>query len=299
MKCPILLRWLLCVSAVLLQPGESLHLTGDWSSNDFFKFISKFGVQKTDLHYEKETLGYIFGNITSTSKTKGSVTLAVMGRDYFSEYYSNRVIEDKEEACRKMFSRVSSVLFDSSCYSEGVDLVRKVPCPPGKLCPEEDDPWQVIRDSQFTFLIKDLSEPRFWYVSLVACYRNENTCEWHHTTDNISIHYDIWLVNGNPNNSAYNPLVYQFSFDKQNTVELYFVFFLVYCVLVPLQLYAVSRQRHPVTRLFTASLLMEYLGLILNLINVIKFVVDGVGYTDLAVAGDILDILSRVSARTL
>lgn len=81
----------------------------------------------------------------------------------------------------------------------------------------------------------------------------------------------------------------------QDTVELYLVFFLCYVVLVPLQLYAALQQRHPVTRLFTVSLLMEFIGLVFNLFHVLKFAIDGVGFEQVAVAGDVFDILSRVS----
>lgn len=80
----------------------------------------------------------------------------------------------------------------------------------------------------------------------------------------------------------------------QDTVELYLVFFLCYLVLVPLQVYAAMRQHHPVTRLFTASLILEFLALCLILLHVLKFSLDGSGFQQLAVAGDILDILSRV-----
>lgn len=81
----------------------------------------------------------------------------------------------------------------------------------------------------------------------------------------------------------------------QDTVELYLVFFLCYVVLVPLQLYAALQQRHPVTRLFTVSLLMEFIGLVFNLFHVLKFAIDGEGLEQVAVAGDVFDILSRVS----
>jgi Rhodopsin-like GPCR transmembrane domain. len=84
------------------------------------------------------------------------------------------------------------------------------------------------------------------------------------------------------------------SFLLQDTVELYLVFFLCYLVLVPLQVYAAMRQHHPVTRLFTASLILEFLALCLILLHVLKFSLDGSGFQQLAVAGDILDILSRV-----
>lgn len=63
---------------------------------------------------------------------------------------------------------------------------------------------------------------------------------------------------------------------------------------MPLQLYAVRLQKHPVTRLFTASLLLEFVAVCLILIHVLKFALDGVGYEQLEVAGDIFDILSRV-----
>uniref|UniRef100_A0A0K8TF19 GPR180/TMEM145 transmembrane domain-containing protein n=1 Tax=Lygus hesperus TaxID=30085 RepID=A0A0K8TF19_LYGHE len=286
-----LVRGLLCLW--LTSCCSATHLVGTWHTSDFFLFLSKFGVQKTDLHYEKDTLGYIFGNVTSRVPTKRHVTLTVLDKNFFLEYYTNRSLLDKDKACSRMFSKVSSVAYHPVCYADGIDLFRTVPCAANQICPDEVYPWNVVKHSQFTFAIKDLSVPRFWYVSLVACYRNETTCEWHHMPQDTILDYDIWLVNGNPNSSAYNPLVYQFSFDRQNTVELYLVFFGVYLILVPLQLYAVSRQRHPVTRLFTASLIMEFLSLAFNLVDVLKFTIDGVGYPKLAVTGDIFDILSR------
>lgn len=138
---------------------------------------------------------------------------------------------------------------------------------------------------------------RFWYVSMVACYRNETTCEWHHldSIGSYDIEFDIWLVNGNPNGSSYNTLTYQFSFDRQNTLELYLLFWLVYMVLVPLQCHAVKIQKHPVTKLFTASLLLDFIALCLILMHTLKFALDGIGFPNLAMAGDIFDILSRVS----
>lgn len=274
---------------------DSSHITGTWNTKDFFKFLIKFGVQKTDLHFQKYTLGYIFGNITARTNFSHNATFTVLDRGYFLEYYGNRTVADKDKACEKMFNKISKIAYDSVCYEDGEDFLRKVPCPKNKLCYDEDSPSDVVKGSQFTFHIEDVKEPRFWYVSLVACYRNLTTCKWHHITEEAELEYDIWLVNGNPNASSFNPLVYQFSFDRQNTLLLYLVFLLCYLILVPLQLYAVSRQRHPVTRLFTASLLLEFVGLMFNVIDVIKYSMDGVGVPNLAVAGDILDILSRTT----
>lgn len=80
----------------------------------------------------------------------------------------------------------------------------------------------------------------------------------------------------------------------QDTVEFYLLFFIIYALLVPVQVYAASHQKHPVTRLFTSSLFLEFFGVLLNLLNSLKFAVDGEGLPYLAVIGDVLDILSRV-----
>ena len=151
---------------LVLTSVQSTHLQGTWKTSEFFKFLSKFGFQKTDLHHGKETEGYIFGNITTRANSSYYVTLAVLNRGYFLEYYGNRSIFDKDEACKNMFNRLSSVAFDHSCYNDGYDFLRKVPCPKGGLCEDEDTPENVVRSSQFTFHIRDLSKPR--YVSPVS-----------------------------------------------------------------------------------------------------------------------------------
>lgn len=135
-------------------------------------------------------------------------------------------------------------------------------------------------------------------MSIVACYLNKTTCNYQHYnsySQHYEIDYDVWLVNGNPNNSAYSTLTYQFSFDRQNTMELYLLFWLCYMILVPLQCHAVKTQKHPVTRLFTASLLLDFFALCLILVHTLKYALDGEGFPKMAMTGDIFDILSRVS----
>ncbi|XP_046399873.1 transmembrane protein 145-like isoform X1 [Ischnura elegans] len=271
----------------------STHLTGTWNTSEFFHFLIKFGFQKTDIHSDKDSLGYIFGNITSNTNFTNPVTFAVLDRGYFLEYYGNRSVADKDKACALMFNKISTIAYDVNCYDAGEDFLRRVPCPLGKVCPDEDNPNNVIKGNQFTYVIRDMAQPRFWYISLVACYRNKTTCEWHHTKEDFSVDYDIWLVNGNPNASHHNPLEYQFSFDHQNTLEISLVFLVVYLGLAPLQFFASLRQQHPVTRLFAVSLALELSSLLLSTIHLTKFAFDGVGLSSLALAGDILDILSR------
>lgn len=138
----------------------------------------------------------------------------------------------------------------------------------------------------------------------MACYRNVTTCEWHYfdtnqfnqtDTKSFIINYDFKLVNGNPNQSSSNPLTFHFSFDQQNILGMNLIFFVVYLILVPLQLYAVRIQKHPVTKLFTISLILEFISLAFILSYMIRFAISGIGNETFKTGGDILDILSRVN----
>lgn len=150
---------------------------------------------------------------------------------------------------------------------------------------------------------------RFWYVSLVSCYRNVTTCTWHYydyrkfnNAHAPSISFDVFLVNGNPKqkfespyDSSISPLEYHFSFDQQYILQMYLIFFAIYLILVPLQIAAARLQKHPVTRLFTVSLTLEFISLCFMLGHWIRFAFDGVGNENLCMAGSIFDIFGRVS----
>lgn len=272
-----------------------LHLSGSWETTSFFHFLAKFGFQKTNLKDRSQTQGYIYGNITARSNVSHNVTLAVLDRGYFLEYYGNSSVSERNTACVSMFQKINNVAYDSQCNDEGSqDLLRKVPCPHGQLCSDEDNPKNVVENFQFTFHVEDLSQPRFWYVSLVACYRDLSTnCTWKPFKEDVKFDYDIWLVNGNPNSKNQNPLEYQFSFDNQDTVEIYMVFLACYMFLTPLQVYAVMRQKHPVPKLFTAGLVIALCGILLNVFHCLKFAFDGEGVETAAIVGGVLDICSQ------
>lgn len=139
-------------------------------------------------------------------------------------------------------------------------------------------------------------------MALTACYRNRTTCKWQaydHLKSHNELTYDIYVVNTHPNNSAAHPLTFQFSFDQQNLLEMYMIFLLVYMVLLPVQIYAVRLQKHPVTRLFTLSLASEFISLAFITAHLIKFAINGVGMPNMQTAGDILDIFSRVCCNVI
>lgn len=197
-----------------------------------------------------------------------------------------------------MFARLSATAFDAKCNPDGSgDFLRRVPCH-RNFCPDEDTPANVISESQFTFVISNINQPRFWYVSLVSCYRNRETCEWEHYNGlPRTLNYHMELVNGNPlkEPNYYSPFVFHFSYDKQNILEQTLIFFMVYILLVPIQIYGSRKQSHPVTKLFTMSIILEFVSICFILIHLLRFSSNGEGIEELRVSGEIFDILSRTS----
>lgn len=150
----------LIIFATLFAASSAVHIKGTFSTDEFFKFLAKFGFQKTDIHYQKETYGYIFGNITSNVEFKFPITFAVLDSRHFIHYYQSRLIKDKETACQVMFHNLNGTAFHPKCNTLGQDLFRRIPCPKGGLCIDEDTPWNVVKKNQFTYVIQNTGQPR-------------------------------------------------------------------------------------------------------------------------------------------
>lgn len=281
---------------------QALHIQGTFNpKNDFFRFLAKFGFQKTELRRRDDSQGFIYGNITllnqneTVNTTQQRVTLAVLDRGYFLEYYGNRTIFDKARACDKMFRKISTAAYDPNCFDQGEeDFLRTVPCPRGQLCPEEDNPMHVVKGYQLTYRIQDLATSRFWYLSLVACRRNPVTCEWEPVSDfDSDIAYDLYLLNGNPEGRNKNMFKLQFSYDNQDLLEVYILLLIVYTILTPLQFYAVNRQKHPISRLLAAALTVQIIALLSITTHFLLFATNGQGVPGLENFGDVLEIFSQ------
>lgn len=115
---------LLLVLLLLLQDAGSTHISGTFDTKDFFKFLVKFGFQKTDQHRQRESHGFIFGNVTSRTDFSRNITLAVLDRNHFLEYYGNRTIRNKSAACAMMFRTLNQSSYDLKCNDNGQDYLR-------------------------------------------------------------------------------------------------------------------------------------------------------------------------------
>ena len=132
---------------------SALRLSGTINPEEvFFSFLAKFGFQKTEILNKDATQGYIYGNITyfgsaqNDSENLDQVTLAVLDRANFLEYYGNRSVSNRNMACQKMFKKINQVAYHATCHDAGEqDFLRTVPCPEGSVCIEEDVPDNVVK----------------------------------------------------------------------------------------------------------------------------------------------------------
>lgn len=149
----------------LLNLQNASHITGTFHTNEFFKMLAKFGFQKTERHSQRDSYGYIYGNITSKQQFPVKIAFAVLDKYNFLPFYGNRTLYDRDLACQQMFSTVDQFAFDRKCHPESnsLDFLRQIPCTRGQLCDGEDNAANVISGNQFTYVISDLNQPRYFY----------------------------------------------------------------------------------------------------------------------------------------
>lgn len=156
-KCFLLL--LICLLTNFTYTS-CLHLKGTWDTSNFYKFLAKFGFQKTDPGLLADTQGFVYGNITAESGKTNYFTLVLVDSEYFMEFYGNQSIET-DKSCRKMFAKIDTIAYDNPCNGHGTeDFLRKIPCPNNKLCVDEDNPNHVLSGYQFTYRVQNSATPR-------------------------------------------------------------------------------------------------------------------------------------------
>jgi hypothetical protein len=288
----------------------ALHLRGTFNTNDFFLFLTRFGIQPTDLHDGRDTKGYIYGNITILDNarnvnisTDGAllenqlIMLTVMDKNYFVDYYNTRIMP-RFVACPKMFENIDKTAYFFECNENGrQDFVRRVPCPRDRACLDEDNQKNLIPGFQFTYKIQDSNQARFWYISLVACTRDK--CTWRDlntvynqsiaTPVSYTVAYDIWLVNGNPNAKTTNRFEHEFSYELHDIFEIYLSSFLIYLCIFPLIVYRCYKHFHYMYVQVFLYVGVEVASRFFALIHNLVFSYDGNGVYALQFLADFLE----------
>ena len=297
----MIIRWFIVLFLLEFRANVAVRLRGEFSPSDFVRLLTKFGIQKTDQHRPDETFGYIFGNVTllcpsnNCPPTNRTILFLILDYDYFLPMFNR----ERTQSCSEMMKNIQTIAFDRQCNEAGTeDFWRRVPCPRGQLCPDEDQPKNVIREQQFTFKIRDINQPRFWYLSLVSCYWHPGSCQWEKVNESYRVNYDLWVVNGNPEaTSRDNRLEFHFSADMHDVPEIYLTCLLLY-LLFPLPFLIMKMRawnffQHPILSSYFFFQMFFFFGNLFNFLHLILFAFNGVGLDFLVHLGNLLTIIGE------
>ncbi|XP_070578343.1 integral membrane protein GPR180-like [Ptychodera flava] len=303
-------RSVACIYFVIfLLVGRSVtaeHVTGEWKTTEFYHFLTQFGFQRANPHDVKGSSGYIYGNITLKQGDfyEPNYKFVAASEEYWYYYidqYQQKESKQNNHTCRDMFKHIDHVAYDKTCLPNGtVDMMRTIPCPVNELCyDDQGGKHLVIPGYQFTIQIGDTDGPSLWYLSMVSCYHKNTTqdqesCSWHNDNQHqdVILKYDLWLVNGDPL-AKQNLFYFQFSYTLQGILGIYLAFTMFYLPLIACHTMAHSKYMHPIIKLFTLCLYVEFCGILLLFVHLIVYSQDGSGVEIVYQFGNVCDILSQ------
>ncbi|CAI5456145.1 unnamed protein product [Caenorhabditis angaria] len=268
----------------------STHIRGKWNPSSQRVFVvTKFGFQQTSSKHEKDSRGFLYGNFLPGANYNYSnpVLLAIASAENIKTFRRNSVYA---MSCGSMLKNLTKKGFEPRCYPNGTsDFFRWIPCPHGHLCKGEDNVANVIPGFQMTMQIQEPYNPEHWYILLIACNLDDD-CKWQDSAPDVEINYDIWLTNGKPNSPSASFFTFNFSFDEQNTVQIFLLTVFAYAILSTIQSGAnfKNRQVPPRTKCLTHIITLKLLGYSLQCFNVLLFAYDGQGIFLARIAGEIL-----------
>ncbi|KAK6765736.1 hypothetical protein RB195_025567 [Necator americanus] len=283
------------ITILVTAVTDAVHVTGKWNTgSERVKIVTKFGFQQTSVLDRKNTRGFVYGNVTSSASVNSTrqFLFALVPQTLIASFHSD---SKYAVSCGVMMQNISRLGFESRCFTDGKrgDIFRWIPCAKGQLCHEEDDPRVVVPGWQMTMQVEEPSTAEYWYIVFLAC-KLDKECRWVHSDASVLVDYNIWLTNGRPSSSGASPLTWQFSFDEQDTLEIYIVTLVVYIVLSAIMSRGLqlSKTSSPPGRLRMLNFIitMKAAGVALQSLNVFVFALDGEGLFIARVVGEILRV---------
>ncbi len=268
------------IIGVVTHPSE--QEPSELSSDQVPFYLAKFGVAAGQELY-------VFGTVKADTmfiRIRSRMLLVLVPQNI-----SDRLVNPM--SCKQVFRSVlkeSMFVNDAGCSGGTKDYVREFPCSHSTSC-NQPGFIPIVTGNDFTFRIENAPKTEFYYLFMLACDRNSTLdCEWDET-DESSLQYDISLVNSNPqNNSHLNPFVYQFSLEFQGVLVIQLLFTIAYFLMLIVHLLMhcgackklcntsqTGCQMHRLPALFTASLALEFIHVLFELIHFSVFASDGIG----------------------
>lgn len=283
----------------LLPTAVPTRIKGSWSysPSNRLKYLTKFGVQK---NHQVFTYGTSV-RATNTVGLTDQLVLAFVPTSTWDSFYD--LEKHNGHTCEDIMSGPFNASMSpySQCSKGTADLYRVVPCNYQQECRNQQG--SVVQGSNLTFRTTS-PKTQYYYLFLVGCRQNSSSaslCDWA-SSSSVVIEYDIHIVTQDPDPTLTphpDPFIYQFSYDKVGMMVIYIIFSSIYLAVVAFHLTMHScictphgYKHHRITNIFSASLVLEFLHVVLIMTHYSVFSVNGVGVQALLFIGQATNFIS-------
>lgn len=264
-------------------------------SQDILHYMTRFGVGRGhDL--------FVYGSARrNTMASNSHMVLALLPQQTWDNLYTTL---QSNSNCDDLFKGPlgKSRLNDSSTCGDNqtMDYLRIVPCKHSHgnfhSCNQPPNT-EVIEGFDFTYHISTAPKTEFYYLVFLTCSRNFSAnCSWAPTED-LTIQYNIHLVNDRPDES--NPYSNEFPYEMKGVLSLQLFFTGSYLILVfvhfLLHIKCFRKQRysmHILVKLFSASLVLEAAYVFMELIHSSVYARNGKGVLSIQYLGEVCNQFS-------
>lgn len=283
----------------LFPAADLTRIRGSWryDLDNRLSYLTKFGVQRS---HEVFAYGSSVRSKASHVGLTDSLVLAFVPSSTWDSFYD--VEKKTRRTCKDFMAGPfnTSTSPDSRCSDPGTsDLYRIVPCDYQLVCKNQHG--ALVPGSNLTFRTTS-PETQYYYLFLVGCRQNTSIsapCEWTASSE-VAIDYDIHIVNQDPELTPDpNPFIYEFSYHLIGMMVIYIIFSCIYLTVAFFHLVMHSfvctppgYKHHRITVIFTVSLVLEFVHVVLVMIHYCVFSVDGVGVKALFFMGQATNFLS-------
>ena len=263
----------------------SLHyLTrfGVGSGHDFYVYgiaRSQFSTMESRL-----ALGLVpqhtWNNLFSASKAKEGLHC---GKVFQGALQESKIVPSYRNACH---------LNDTT---SNMDYIRTLPCAPSAC--NQPKTTEVFSGYNFTYTVEKVQKTEFYYLFFLTCDLEEVDCQWSQSK-NVSIYYEIHLVNSEPNRSNYYSNEFSYELDGVLTLQLFFIVSYICLIAVHFLLHSRGLQKrkrysiHLLIKLFSASLVLEGVYVLTEMIHLSIYAANGRGQVSIQYFGEVCNQVS-------
>lgn len=293
---------LLLFFLLLASPSRGTLMRGSLAYKErrnYFRFLTRFGVAGGHQVH-------VFGNSTRVGNSvvgfSSRMAMAFLPEDAWHRFNAQSEKSQASWCYGVMQKALNDSRTTTDCSNGTQDYLRVLPCTGGECGNQPSG--ELLPGTMFTY---NILSPRtqFYYLLLIGCTQGVNaslhkplSCDWSYSEE-IDLSYSIHLTSGDPQEIPHNPFIYEFSYEHNGALIIAIVFLILYIILTVSHFTAHippfnphGCRMHRLVAIFTLSLSLKVIHVVLDTTHFAVFAHDGVGVIGLRYSGEICNLLS-------